>query len=201
MSAVAPEFSRLVALAQLSTRPFRQRIRSDRGGTGKAFAAVRPHIPRPPRGRSGTPASEPRGDPSRGRICGGVRAVLRGYPRAGPRRRFPTASRWFTVRLRKRSRKSRSPATNRRSSPSMAIRSISGRRSRRNSPWCSRSFRAIPRRGSIRRRWRNRCRGLLQGWRGCGRMRNVEILVEPFTVPELRLSAGCIIVAAASVFG
>src|ERR1700726_1684447 len=62
--------------------------RSDRGGTGKAFAAVRPDIPRPPRGGRGTAAPEPRGDPFGGQICGGFRAVLRGYPRAGSRAGF-----------------------------------------------------------------------------------------------------------------
>ena len=44
-------------------------------------------------------------------------------------------------------------------------------------------------------------RGLSQCWRGCGRMRNVEILFEPLAGSELRLIGGCIIVAAASVFG
>ena len=107
--------------------------------------------------------------------------MLRGYPRAGSRGGFrPLLAGLRPGSGRGAGNRAEQP-TNRRSSPLTAIRSISGRRSRRNSPWRSRSFRAIPRRGSMRRRSRNRCRGLSQRWRGCARMRNAEILAEPRT--------------------
>ena len=173
MSPVAPEFSRLVALAELSTRPFRQRIEAtaeERERLSRRFDLISlDRLVAEVELRRQSPEVillEAEFAAEFEQCC----AVTLEPVRGAVSDRFSLVYGPAPEEEQEIALTSDEPAFEPLNGNSIDIGEAVAQELSLALP----IFRAIPRRRSIRRRSRNRWKGLSQHWRGCARMRDVD---------------------------